>query len=258
MRSTRQRTDNRSDSAGRDTETVLRETGLAQQLQRQLAECMLEAELTYHLHAEPSAGTAPANQRRGRTLKTVLTPSGPLTLHAPMDLLHTFQPQLIAKRFRHLPSWDERIINLYARGITAREIEQHLLRIYGFKATPQLISTISAELLGEIKRWQWRPLEPVYLLVYFDALGSMFRDESTGRYKPVYIAIGIDLTGRKHALSLWIEETPGTTFWLKVLNDLRHRKVANIITAAGYGLPGFQKAMEAVFPHTEIRPISGI
>ena len=242
---------------GKDAESVLGESGLAGQLKKQLAERMLAAELTHHLNTEAAgSGEKPAksgNHRNGASAKTVITPEGALPLNIPRDRLSTFEPQLVAKHQRRLPGFDGKVIAMYARGMTVREIQGHLLEIYGLEVSPQLISTITDEVMEEVAQWQARPLEALYPIVYFDALRVKIRDEGTVRNKAVYLALGLDATGHKHVLGLWIEQTEGAKFWLKVFTDLKQRGVNDILIAVVDGLRGFPEAIEAVFPQTQVQ-----
>ena len=203
--------------------------------------------------AATDEGTQSGNHRNGTTPKTVITPEGALPLDIPRDRLATFEPRLVAKYQRRLPGFDERIIGMYARGMTVREIQGHLLEIYGLEVSPQLISTVTDEVLAEVVQWQARALEALYPIVYFDALRLKIRDEGTVRNKAVYLALGIDVAGRKDLLGLWIEHTEGAKFWLKVFTDLKQRGVADILIAVVDGLRGFPEAIEAVFPRTQIQ-----
>ena len=241
---------------GKDAESVLGESGLAGQLKKQLAERMLAAELTHHLKSETAAAGSerkPGNHRNGTSAKTVMTPNGALPLDIPRDRLSTFDPLLVAKHQRRLPGFDDKVIAMYARGMTVREVQAHLLEIYGLEVSPQLISTITDEVIEEVAQWQARPLDPLYPIVYFDALRLKIRDEGTVRNKAVYLALGIDVTGHKHILGLWIEQTEGAKFWLKVFNDLKQRGVGDILIAVVDGLRGFPEAIEAVFPKTQVQ-----
>jgi putative transposase len=242
---------------GKDAESVLGESGLAGQLKKQLAERMLAAELTHHLNTEASGGEdsagKPRNHRNGTSAKTVITPDGALPLDIPRDRLATFDPQLVAKHQRRLPGFDGKVIAMYARGMTVREIQGHLLEIYGLEVSPQLISTITDEVMEEVAQWQARPLDALYPIVYFDALRLKIRDEGTVRNKAVYLALGIDVTGYKHILGLWIEQTEGAKFWLKVFNDLKQRGVGDILIAVVDGLRGFPEAIEAAFPQAQVQ-----
>jgi len=245
-----------SKAQGQDAQSLLNGSGVVGQLKKQLAERMLAAELSHHLENEAAAtdeGTQSGNHRNGTTPKTVITPEGALPLDIPRDRLATFEPRLVAKYQRRLPGFDERIIGMYARGMTVREIQGHLLEIYGLEVSPQLISTVTDEVLAEVVQWQARALEALYPIVYFDALRLKIRDEGTVRNKAVYLALGIDVAGRKDLLGLWIEHTEGAKFWLKVFTDLKQRGVADILIAVVDGLRGFPEAIEAVFPRTQIQ-----
>jgi putative transposase len=234
---------------GKDAESLLGESGLVGQLKKQLAERMLSAELSHHLKVQGE----PQNHRNGSSPKTVITPEGPLALEIPRDRLATFDPVLVAKYQRRLPGFNDRVISMYARGMPVREIQGHLLEIYGLEVSAQLICAITDEVMEEVAQWQSRALEALYPIVYFDALRLKIRDEGTVRNKAVYLALGIDATGRKEVLGLWIEQAEGAKFWLKVFTDLRQRGVADILIAVVDGLRGFPQAIEAVFPRTQVQ-----
>ena len=240
---------------GHDAESLLGQSGLVAQLKKQLAERMLSAELGHHLqqereHAED--GDAP-NYRNGSTAKTVLTPEGSLALQIPRDRQATFDPVLVGKHQRRLPGFDDHVIGMYARGMSVREIQAHLLQIYGHEVSPALISTITDEVMAEAQEWQTRALEPMYPVVFFDALRLKIRDEGTVKNKAVYLALGVDASGRKDVLGLWIEQTEGAKFWLKVFNDLKTRGTQDILICVVDGLRGFPEAIEAVFPQALIQ-----
>jgi transposase-like protein len=236
----------------KDAESILGESGLAGQLKKQLAERMLNAELTHHLDTENKQGKA-GNHRNGSSSKTVLTPGGELELDIPRDRQATFEPQLVAKYQRRLPGFDDHVISMYARGMSVREIQGHLQQLYGLSVSPDLISTITDEVLSEVEQWQQRPLEPMYPIVYFDALRLKIRDEGTVRNKAVYLALGIKADGKKEVLGLWIEQTEGTKFWLKVFNELKNRGLDDVLIAVVDGLRGFPEAIEAVYPQAQIQ-----
>jgi transposase-like protein len=238
---------------GKDAESLLGESGLVGQLKKQLAERMLSAELSHHLKTEAEQAPAEPNHRNGTSAKTVMTPSGALALNIPRDRLATFDPVLVAKHQRRLPGFDDHVIGMYARGMTLREIRGHLLELYGLEVSPELISTITDEVMSEVAEWQARPLDGMYPIVYFDALRLKIRDEGTVRNKAVYLALGIDATGRKDVLGLWIEHTEGAKFWLKVFNDLKTRGVNDVLITVVDGLRGFPEAIEAVFPQAQIQ-----
>ena len=240
---------------GHDADSLLGQSGLVAQLKKQLAERMLSAELGHHLqqereHAED--GDAP-NYRNGSTAKTVLTPEGSLALQIPRDRQATFDPVLVGKHQRRLPGFDDHVIGMYARGMSVREIQAHLLQIYGHEVSPALISTITDEVMAEAQEWQTRALEPMYPVVFFDALRLKIRDEGTVKNKAVYLALGVDASGRKDVLGLWIEQTEGAKFWLKVFNDLKTRGTQDILICVVDGLRGFPEAIEAVFPQAMIQ-----
>ena len=240
---------------GHDAESLLGQSGLVAQLKKQLAERMLSAELGHHLQQErehAECGDAP-NYRNGSTAKTVLTPEGSLALQIPRDRQATFDPVLVGKHQRRLPGFDDHVIGMYARGMSVREIQAHLLQIYGHEVSPALISTITDEVMAEAQEWQTRALEPMYPVVFFDALHLKIRDEGTVKNKAVYLALGVDASGRKDVLGLWIEQTEGAKFWLKVFNDLKTRGTQDILICVVDGLRGFPEAIEAVFPQAMIQ-----
>lgn len=220
-------------------------------MKKALAERLLNAELDHHLDGE--AATGRPNCRNGYGQKTVLTDAGRVRLDIPRDRAGTFDPQLIARYRRRLPGFDDRIISMYARGMSVREIQGHLLEIYGVEASPDLISVITDAMLDEVAAWQSRPLEAVYPVVFFDALRVKIRDESVVRNKAVYIALGVRADGTKEVLGLWIEQNEGAKFWLRVMNELRHCGVEDILVAVVDGLKGFPDAIRAVFPEALVQ-----
>jgi transposase-like protein len=236
----------------KNAESILGESGLAGQLKKQLAERMLAGELTHHLAIEAAQGKT-GNHRNGASPKTVIAPGGALHLDIPRDRLATFEPQLVAKYQRRLPGFDDHVISMYARGMSVREIQGHLLELYGLEVSPDLISTITDEVLAEVEHWQKRPLEAMYPIVYFDALRLKIRDEGAVKNKAVYLALGIRADGRKEVLGLWIEQTEGAKFWLKVFNDLKNRGLQDVLIAVVDGLRGFPEAIEAVYPEAQIQ-----
>lgn len=225
------------------------------QLKKAVLEKALGAELTHHLGYEKSVArmSQRGNHRNGTTAKTVLTDEGPLPVAIPRDRAGTFEPLLIGKHERRFTGFDDKIIALYARGMSVREIQGHLLDLYAVDVSPQLISTVTDAVLSEVTEWQVRPLERLYPVVFFDALRVKIRDESVVRNKAVYLAIGVLPDGHRDVLGLWIEHTEGAKFWLKVFNDLRTRGVEDILIAVVDGLKGFPEAIEAVFPKTTVQ-----
>ena len=241
---------------GHDAQSLLGQSGLVAQLKKQLAERMLSAELTHHLRQEreQAGDDEPANYRNGSSAKTVLTSDGgALNLQIPRDRQATFDPVLVAKHQRRLPGFDDHVIGMYARGMSVREIQGHLLQLYGHEVSPALISTITDEVMAEAQDWQSRPLDRMYPIVFFDALRLKIRDEGVVRNKAVYLALGVDGSGRKDVLGLWIEHTEGAKFWLKVFNDLKTRGLEDVLLCVVDGLRGFPEAIEAVYPQALIQ-----
>jgi putative transposase len=222
-----------------------------------LAERMLNAEMDRHLEGEASAagtnGEASGNHRNGYGKKTVITDTSQVELEIPRDRRGTFEPQLIAKYLRRFPGFDDKIISMYARGMSVRDIQGHLRELYGIKASPQLISMVTDAVLEEVGRWQNRPLDALYALVFSDALRVKMRDEGTVRNKAVYLAIGVTVDGRKAVLGIWIEQTEGPKFWMRVMSELKNRGVNDVLIAVVDGLKGFPDAINAVFPETQIQ-----
>lgn len=225
------------------------------ELKKAVIERAMHAELTHHLGyaagAERPEGQA--NHRNGTSAKTILTDEGPLALAIPRDRAGSFAPQLIPKHQRRFAGFDEKIIALYARGLTVREMQKHLHELYAVEVSPALISEVTDAVMAEVTEWQSRPLERVYPVVFLDALRVKIRDEGVVRNKAVYLALGVLPDGRRDILGLWIEQTEGAKFWLKVVNELRSRGVEDILIAVVDGLKGFGEATEAVFPQTTVQ-----
>lgn len=237
--------------AGSDPGAALADGGLLDGLKKALAERALNAELDHHLeNGEPDGRT---NSRNGYGAKTMLTGTGKLDLQVPRERLATFDPQLIAKCQRRFPGFDDKIISMYARGMSTREIQGHLRELYGLEVSPDLVSAVTDAVLEEIAEWQNRPLEALYPLVFLDALRVKVRDEGKVRNKAVYVALGVRRDGTKEVLGLWIEQTEGAKFWLRVMNELKDRGVEDILIAVVDGLKGFPEAIAAVFPRTQVQ-----
>ena len=215
--------------AGRDPQELFAKDGLLDELKKALSERMLTAELDDHLESEGAEGAV--NRRNGSSRKTMLTGTSRVTLDVPRDRAGTFDPKLIAKYQRRFPDFDDKIISMYARGMTVREIRGHLEELYGIDVSPDLISTITDAVLEAVAEWQGRPLDACYPLVFFDAIRVKIRDEGFVRNKAVYIALGILPDGTKEILGIWIEQTEGAKFWLRVMNELKNRGVADILIA---------------------------
>ena len=236
--------------SGTDAAAALQQGGLLDDLKKALAERALNAEMDHHLGGEAGAG----NSRNGYGRKTVLTDTGGrIALEVPRDRQGSFDPQLIAKYQRRFPGFDEKIVSLYARGLSTREIAGHVLELYGVEVSADLVSAVTDAVLDEIATWQARPLEPVYPLVFFDALRVKIRDEGLVRNKAVHIALGVRADGTKEILGLWLEQNEGAKFWLRVMNELRIRGVEDILLAVVDGLKGFPEAIGAAFPDTTVQ-----
>jgi len=237
--------------AGREPKTAFEVEGLLGELKKALAERILNAEMDVHLDQESEREEG--NHRNGSSPKTVLTETGSVRLAIPRDREGRFEPALIAKYKRRFPGFDEKIISLYARGLTTREIQGHVRELYGLEISPDLVSTVTDSVIDEVKAWQNRPLEPIYALVYFDALRVKIRDEGMVRNKALYLAIGIRCSGHKEILGLWIEQTEGAKFWLRVMTELRTRGLMDILIAVVDGLKGFPEAIASVFPSVVVQ-----
>jgi len=236
-------------------EDILGENGLLKQMTQRMIGRALEAEMTEHLGYEPHAaeGRATGNSRNGKSQKTVQGESGQFEIEVPRDRDGSFEPQLVKKRQRRLEGFDDKILAMYARGLSTREIQAQLEELYGVEVSPSLISSVTAAVHEEVKAWQSRPLSAVYPILYFDALVVKSREEGPVKNKAVYLALGINLEGEKELLGLWMSETEGAKFWLSVFNDLKSRGVEDCFVACVDGLKGLPEAIEAVFPETQVQ-----
>ena len=237
--------------AGRDPKEVFAKDGLLDDLKKALSERILNAELDEHLAEERSEGGS--NRRNGSSKKSVLTGTSRMSLSIPRDRAGSFDPKLIAKYQRRFPDFDQKIISMYARGMSVREIRGHLEELYSIDVSPDLISAVTDAVLEEVTEWQNRPLDVCYPLVFFDAIRVKIRDEGFVRNKAVYIALAILPDGGKEILGLWIEQTEGAKFWPRVMNELKNRSVGDILIAVVDGLKGFPEAITAVFPETVVQ-----
>ena len=235
-------------------EDLIGEDGLLKQLTKLVVERALEAEMTEHLgHGknEPVANVA-GNTRNGRSRKMLKGEFGTLPIEVPRDRNGSFEPQLIPKHQTRWSGFDDKILSLYARGMTVREIQAHLEEMYGTEVSPSLISSVTDAVADEVKAWQSRPLDPLYPIVYLDCIHVKVR-EGTVRVKAVYLAIGITMDGEKEVLGLWLAQSEGAKFWLQVVTELRNRGVQDIFIACVDGLKGFPDAIEAVFPKATVQ-----
>ena len=224
-------------------------------LKKALIERALGGELSHHLGYLPG-GDKPAeagNHRNGSTGKTVLTEDGPLRIEVPRDRQGSFEPLLIPKHERRFTGFDDKIVALYARGMTVREIQAFLAEQYATEVSPEFISSVTDAVMTEVSAWQSRPLEPMYPVVFFDALRVKIREDAVVLNKAIYLALGVLADGTRDILGLWIENTEGAKFWMKVFNDLKTRGVADILIAVTDGLKGIPEALEAVFPATTLQ-----
>lgn len=236
-------------------EDLVGEEGLLETLQKALMERVFGAELTEHLGYERGdpAGRGSGNNRNGHGKKRVLTGTSSVEVEVPRDRNGSFEPQLVKKGQSRLPGFDEKVISLYARGMTQREIQAHLEELYGISVSADLISRVTDAVIDEVKAWQTRPLDQMYPVIFFDALFVKIRDEGTVRNKAVYLAIGIAMDGTKEILGLWIEQTEGAKFWLRVMNELKTRGIKDCLIAVVDGLKGFPQAINSVFPETQVQ-----
>ena len=236
-------------------EDLMGENGVLQQLTKALIERVLEGEMTHHLGYEKHSpeGKNTGNSRNGKTSKTLKGKQGAIPIEVPRDRQGEFEPQFIPKRQTRFDGFDDKIIALYARGLTVREIQGHLQEMYGIEVSPGLISTVTDEVQEEVKAWQQRPLEKIYPIVYLDALVVKVRQEGRIANRSIYLAIGVNLQGQKEVLGLWASQNEGAKFWLGVMTELKNRGVEDFLIACVDGLKGFPDAIEQVFPKTQVQ-----
>jgi len=236
-------------------EDVLGENGLLKQLTKAVLERAMQAELTHHLGYEPLApeGKNTGNSRNGKSKKTLKGDFGELQIETPRDRNSTFEPQIVKKGETRFDGFDDKILSLYARGLSTREIQRHLEEIYSVEVSPTLISQVTDAVQEEVALWQSRPLDALYPIIYLDALQVKIRDGSHVRNKAIYLVIGVNLQGLKEVLGLWIEQTEGAKFWLQILTDLRNRGVRDIFIACVDGLKGFPEVIETLFPQAQVQ-----
>src|SRR3982750_1508285 len=235
--------------AGADPKTAFDPNGLLDGLKKALAERALNAEMDHHLAGDGGAG----NSRNGYGRKSVITDTGQIELAVPRGRQATFDPQLGAQDPGRFPGFEDKAVPRYPRGMSTREIVGHLRELYGIEVSPDLVSAVTDAVLDEIAAWQARPLEPVYPLVFFDALRVKIRDEGLVRNKAVHLALGVRADGTKEVLGLWLEQNEGAKFWLRVMNELRNRGVEDVLVAVVDGLKGFPEAIAAVFPDATVQ-----
>jgi putative transposase len=236
-------------------EDVFGPDGILHRLKGALMERMLEAEMTEHLgfEANDAEGRGSGNSRNGHTGKVVQTETGPVPIRVPRDRNGTFEPQLVPKHRRRLEGFDDKVLSLYARGMSTRDIQEHLRELYGTEVAPDLISRVTESVLDEAKLWQQRPLEAMYPILYLDALFVSIRDGNTVTKKAVYLALGMTVDGQRDVLGIWIQGTEGARFWLSVLTDLKNRGIGDVLFVCCDGLTGFPQAIEAAFPNAVVQ-----
>ena len=238
-----------------DPEDLLGEGGLFKELKKALLERALSAELSDHLgyDKDDPKGKKTGNSRNGHGAKKVTGEDGEMDILVPRDRDASFEPKIIKKGQRRFDGFDDKIISMYARGMSVREIRGHLDELYGVEVSPDLISRVTDEVMDEVREWQSRPLDNIYPIIIFDALRVKIRDEGTVRNKAVYLALGFTLEGHKEVLGLWIEQTEGAKFWLRVMTEIKNRGVNDVFIAVVDGLKGFPEAINAVFPETSVQ-----
>jgi len=236
-------------------EELLKNGSLLKELKKRLVETALEAEMTdylgYEKHSPDGRGTG--NSRNGTTPKRILDGDGGVEIDVPRDRNGDFEPKLVRKRQVRLPGFDDKVLSLYARGMTTREMQDHLQEVYEVEVSPALISKVTDAVLDEVRAWQNRPLDAVWPVVYLDAIHLKIRTDGRVQNRAVYVALGINLSGNKELMGLWIGESEGAKFWLNVLTELSSRGVQDILIAAVDGLTGFPDAIGNVFPRTEVQ-----
>src|ERR1700677_2751262 len=242
-------------AGARTEEEIAGPGGLLGQLTKRLVERAMEVELTDHLgyetHQEPLGGSG--NTRNGSTPKTLITESGPVAINTPRDREGSFEPQIVRKRQRRFEGFDDKILALYARGMSTRDIEAHLAEIYGVKVGRDLISRVTDAVMEDARAWQTRPLDDVYPVVFLDALVLKIRDGGSVQRRACYLALAITMDGDREVLGMWFQDNEGAKFWMQVLSDLKTRGVSDILICCVDGLKGFPEAIEAVFPQTTVQ-----
>src|SRR3989454_6102089 len=236
-------------------EEIVGPGGLLAQLTKRLVERAMEVELTEHLgyepHQEPPGGAG--NTRNGSTPKTLATEHGPVALDTPRDRNGTFEPRIVKKRQRRFEGFDEKILALYSRGLSVRDIEAHLAEIYGVKVGRDLISRVTDAVMDDARAWAQRPLEDLYPVVFLDCLVLKIREGGSVQRRACYLALGVTLEGERDVLGIWFQETEGAKFWMQVLTELKQRGVRDILICCVDGLKGFPEAIEAIFPKTTVQ-----
>lgn len=236
-------------------EDIIGDNGLLKQLTKAILERALESELTHELGYKKHSPTGRngGNSRNGKSSKTLKTDHGDMELSIPRDRHSEFEPQIVKKGQRRFAGFDDKIVSMYARGMTTRDIQGHLEEIYGIEVSPELISTVTDGIISEVKEWQNRPLDEVYPIVFFDAIRMKIRDDGRVINKAAYLAIGVGMDGLKDVLGIWVEKNEGAKFWLSVFTELKNRGMNDVLIACVDGLKGLPEAIESVFPEAEVQ-----
>ena len=242
--------------AGARTEAEIAGSGgLLAQLTKRLVERAMEVELTDHVgyepHCEPPGGAE--NTRNGTTPKTLITDQGKVPIDAPRDRNGSFEPKIVRKRQRRFVGFDEKILALYSRGLSTRDIEAHLEEMYGVKVGRDLITKVTDAVMDDVRAWAQRPLEDVYPVIFLDAMVLKVREGGSVQRKACYLALGITVEGERDVLGMWFQDTEGAKFWMQVLSELKQRGVQDILICCVDGLKGFPEAIEAIFPKTTVQ-----
>jgi putative transposase len=242
-------------AGARSEEEIVGPGGLLAQLTKRLVERAMSAELTDHLgygpHQEPPGGTG--DTRNGSTPKTLATEHGPVRIKTPRDRNSTFEPKIVRKGQRRFEGFDDKILALYSRGLSVRDIEAHLQEIYGVKVGRDLVSRVTDAVMEDVRAWQQRPLEDVYPVLFLDCLVLKIREGGTVQRRACYLALGVTVEGERDVLGMWFQETEGAKFWMQVIADLKQRGVQDILICCVDGLKGFPEAIEAIFPETIVQ-----